>query len=461
MARAATVAFGASLVIALTPIAAMAAPPNISVNDVSVAEGDSGTVDLVFTVSYGGPATTVTVDYTTADATATAGVDYTAASGVATIGPSKSTTVTVIVDGDLIDELDETFELNLSNNSSGNLTDPQGIGTITDDDLAPNVSVDAPTAGEADGTLTYTLSLDAPSSFDVTVDHATADGTAVDGEDYMGAGGTATILAGDTAATVDVAVLDDLVYEGDEDLTLTMTNPSNATLGTDVGTGTIADDEPFPELSIDDVATAEGDAGSVTATFTVTLSQVSATDVTADVASADVEATDGVDYAGVATTVTVASGDTAATVDVSVLGDTIDEATETYTVDLANGSGATIADAQGVGSITDDDATPTTVTARLRKTKTTVVSKGLLEPSVAGLKIKVSFQRKVSGTWQVVATKTVTVSKLGDRDGDTLTDAAYKAAFTRPTKKGSYRFVARFLGNATYLASSATKGFTL
>jgi uncharacterized repeat protein (TIGR01451 family) len=118
---------------------------NISISDVTVTEGDAGTVAANFTVTLSAAnAQNVTVQYATADNTAVAPGDYTAV-GLTTLTftPGQvSKIVTVNVAGDLVDEVNETFFVNLSNASaSGNITDAQGIGTITDDDPKSNLGV--------------------------------------------------------------------------------------------------------------------------------------------------------------------------------------------------------------------------------------------------------------------------------------------------------------------------------
>ena len=108
-------------------------------------------------------------------------------------------------------------------------------------------------------------------------------------------------------------------------------------------------------LSIDDVTITEGDAGAVTATFTVTLSDVSPDTVTVDYATADGTAVAPGDYSAAGGTLTFLPGETTQTVTVDVNGDALDEEDETYTVDLTNAVNATIDDGQGMGTITDDD----------------------------------------------------------------------------------------------------------
>lgn len=118
--------------------------PYLSINDVVVQEGNSGTVNAVFTVTLSKISQeTVTVDYTTGDGTATSGNnDYTAVSGQLTFLPGEtSQPVSVAVNGDIIDESNETFFVTLSNAVNAPLGDSEGSATITNDDGATTVTV--------------------------------------------------------------------------------------------------------------------------------------------------------------------------------------------------------------------------------------------------------------------------------------------------------------------------------
>ena len=114
-------------------------------------------------------------------------------------------------------------------------------------------------------------------------------------------------------------------------------------------------DDPLPELSIDDVTLAEGDSGTVTATFTVTLSAPSDQIVAVAFATADDTASAPDDYLPAVGPLLFAPGETTQPLSVTVNGDTLDEANETYFVNLSEPLNATIADGQGLGTITDDD----------------------------------------------------------------------------------------------------------
>ncbi len=110
--------------------------PSLTISDASVSEGNSSTVNAVFTVTLANPnGTSVSVNYATANGTAQAGQDYTSTSGSLSFsGSTTSRTVSVVVQGDTADETDETFFVNLSSPSNATLADGQGLGTIRDDD---------------------------------------------------------------------------------------------------------------------------------------------------------------------------------------------------------------------------------------------------------------------------------------------------------------------------------------
>ncbi len=124
-------------------------PYTLSINDVVVTEGDAGTTNAVFTVTLS-PASTsnVTVDYAIANDTTTAS-DYDTASdsdggtpGTLTItAGNTSGTITVPINSDTTVEPDETFFVNLSNAANADIGDDQGVGTITNDDETPSLTV--------------------------------------------------------------------------------------------------------------------------------------------------------------------------------------------------------------------------------------------------------------------------------------------------------------------------------
>ena len=337
--------------------------PALSIDDVTVTEGDGANVNANFTVSLGAPSgRLVTVDFSTADGTATAPGDYQTGNGTVSFPAGQTTQpVSIQVNGDLLDEIDEDFLVNLSNATNGVITDPQGTGTITDNDPLAALAVNDVTVTEGDaGTVSanFTVSLNTPSGRPVSVDYSTASGSATAPADYTAAAGTLNFAAGQTTRQATVQVNADLLDEDDETFTVNLSGAVDASIADSQGVGTITDNDPLPTLSVNDVTVTEGNSGTTSAVFTVTLGAISGRPVTVDFTTADSTATSPTDYAATSGQLTFAPGQTTRTVTVLVNGDLIDEGTETYFLNLTNPGNATIADNQGGGTIIDDDGEP-------------------------------------------------------------------------------------------------------
>ena len=110
--------------------------PTLSINDVSISEGNSGITNAQLTVSLSAPSSqTISVSFATSDGTAISGSDYITTIGTITFAPSETIkTVIVPVNGDLNIESDETFFVDLSNPTDILITDSHGIVTIINDD---------------------------------------------------------------------------------------------------------------------------------------------------------------------------------------------------------------------------------------------------------------------------------------------------------------------------------------
>src|SRR5438105_5439434 len=109
-----------------------------------------------------------------------------------------------------------------------------------------------------------------------------------------------------------------------------------------------------PSVSIDDVTVTEGNTGTTSASFTLTLSYAYGTPITVHYQTADVSATAPSDYTAASTDVTFAAGVTSMTIPIAVTGDRTPEPTETFKVNLTT-SDAFIGNGQGVGTILDDE----------------------------------------------------------------------------------------------------------
>ena len=196
--------------------------PALTVADVTVNEGNSGTTTAQFTVALSVPATVpVTVAYTTADGSARAGSDYTAMSGTLTFPAGTATQVIpvpIVADTDV--EGDETFSLILSAPTNATLGRAQASATILNDDV-PIVSIADASIVEGD---TGTSNL-ASYRHALAAEHEDDHGQLRDGKrhgrggrDYTAASGTLTFPAGTTTQTITVPVAGDTTVEATKPL---------------------------------------------------------------------------------------------------------------------------------------------------------------------------------------------------------------------------------------------------
>ncbi len=332
--------------------------PALSVNDVKISEGNSGTKNLSFTVNLAGASgRIVTVDYESIAGSATPGSDYTPFSGTLAFNPGQNTKyVTVVLIGDAVPEPDETFVLQLSNPSGAIFLDAAGTGTIQNDDVSLTIG-DASVAEGDSGIdeLAFPVTLSTAVDFEVRVNYATGGGNASSGSDYIGAGGTLVFAPGQTTQAINVLVLGDIRNELDETFQLNLTNPIGVLLADGQGIATILDDDPLPAFSVADASMVEGNAGTRTLNFTVSLSAPSGKTVTVQYATADGTATAGSDYVSKSGTLTFLAGSTSQGVSVTVNGDTAAELNETVRLTISNPANATLGDSEANGKILDDD----------------------------------------------------------------------------------------------------------
>ena len=332
------------------------APPELRIAPGSLSEGADERL-MRFAVSLDrASGHTVTVRYATADLTAAAGTDYTPASGTLTFEPGQALTRTVAVPivNDALDEPDEQFTVTLSAAVHATLAGGRTTtGTIADDDEAPKLTIAHASLSEGAGVMKFAVSLDPASGHTVTVRYATADGTATAGADYEAESGTLTFGAGSTQHTVAVPIVNDALDEPDEQFTVTLSAAVHAMLaGGRTTTGTIADDDEAPKLTIAHASLSEG-AGVMK--FAVSLDPASGHTVTVRYATADGTATAGADYEAESGTLTFGAGSTQHTVAVPIVDDQVSEEMETFMVTLSDPERATLSETTATGTITDDD----------------------------------------------------------------------------------------------------------
>ena len=288
--------------------------PGISIGNVSVTEGNTGTVNANFVVTLSNPSSSViTANYATADGTAVGGVDYTIGTGVVSFAAgTTSRTVAVPVIGDTLDEPNETFVVGLGSPVNATIATAQGTATIVDND-ARTVDQDTVTSTVTEGdtdavNAVVNVTLSAASSFPVTVNYATTAGTATAGSDYIAAAGTLTFAPGTTTQPVTVSIAGDVVNEANETLNVDLTIPVNATIADSRGVITIAENDPLPTIAVADISVVEGNTGTKTTSFTFTLSAASSRAVRFTYATADGTATAVTDYTARSGTLTFNAG---------------------------------------------------------------------------------------------------------------------------------------------------------
>ncbi|MBL3600923.1 MAG: aggregation factor core protein MAFp3, isoform C, partial [gamma proteobacterium endosymbiont of Lamellibrachia anaximandri] len=340
---------------------------------------NAGTLDLsnaTVTLSEGGPAITVTVDrtggsdgtvtvdYATADVTATAPGDYTALNGTLTFLEGEiSKTLTLTPTNDATWEPSEEFTLTLSNVVDATLgTQTSTTVTITDDDTRTSgtlaLSSASATLSESGPAITLTVDRTGGSDGTVSVDYVTVNGTATAPGDYTALNGSLTFLNGELSKTLTLTPANDATWEPSETFTLTLGNVVDASLGLSTTTVTIADDDTRNAgtlaLSTATESVAENAAGGIT----LTVSRTGGTDgpVSVDYATANGTAASPGDYTATSGTLNFLHGETSKTIPLTLTNDTTWEPSEEFTVTLGNVVDATLGTQTSTTvTITDDD----------------------------------------------------------------------------------------------------------
>ena len=237
----------ATLLLLATSVDVAAQQPSISVRDVVVVEGNSGTTQATFVVALSGASSqSVSFSFATTNGTATAGSDYTAASGAASFAPGEvEKPVVVLVSGDTVDEVQETFFLDISNVQNATVSSNRGTGFIVDDD-GPTVSINDVSVTEGNsGTkaATFTLTLSGPSVESIAVRAITTPGTATASSDYNSINVVIIFQPGTVTGTFDVGIIGDTNLESNETFSVNLSEPFATTIADGQGVGTILDDD--------------------------------------------------------------------------------------------------------------------------------------------------------------------------------------------------------------------------
>lgn len=341
--------------IMLSPMVA-GAQIRLTVDDVSVVEGDSGTRVAIIVVRSSEPAPPggISFDAAIVDGTADS-ADYDRPPGFRgeiSAGFSE-TEIGFAVYGDRLVEPDETFFMDLSNPAGADIEDARGVVTILTDDRLPTLTVDDAVAVEG-GSLQFVARLDIPAGpGGVSFDVATGDGTALADVDYARLSASRIVIPdGERMAVVPVETLTDALTEGEEFLQLDVSDVVGAEPGALQAKGTISDEAASrPVIDIADTSVIEGNSGVVQLIFQVTLSEAAAQTVSVDYRSDQHED----DIASTEGRLIFLPGETLKTLAVPVRGDTRVEPDIRISVELFDAVNAEIGEGDADGTVYNDD----------------------------------------------------------------------------------------------------------
>ncbi len=323
-------------------------PPTVAFS-VTTSNGSEATtpvtIPVTLSAAYG---QTVTVGYSVTGGNATSGgTDFTLASGTLTFAAGvTSQDISIAVVNDTRDETNETIQVTLASPTNSTLgTNTVHTYTIDDNDAAPTVAFTTTTSNGAESVASPTMAvtLSGASGLTTTVDYAVTGGTASgSGTDFTLAAGTLTFAAGVTSQNITLAIVNDVTTEVDETIIVTLSNPTNSTLGTNTAhTYTINDNDP-PTVAFS-ATTSNGSEATTPVTIPVTLSAAYGQTVTVGYSVTGGSATSGgTDFILASGTLTFTAGVTSQDISIAVVNDTVTELNETIVVTLASPTVATL-----------------------------------------------------------------------------------------------------------------------
>jgi hypothetical protein len=334
--------------------------PTVTIDDAVVTEGDSGTKNTAVTVRLSSPmSTALTLNWATRNVTAAAGLDYVAQVGRVVIpAGSNRAELPVAVLGDRVFEPDEFFDVLVSGPRNVRYLKTAARIRIIDNDPRPTVSIGDVTVAEG-AVATLRLQLSHASSTPIYVSVATRDQTASSLTDYVAVRQMIAIPAGQTWWPVSVATRHDLIDEHDETVNVLLTSATGAGILRGTATVTILDNDLPPIVSLTVPLIKEGNVAMTNVLATISLTSVSGLAVSVDVASADITGMKGIDYQFQNQTVTVPAGKLSVTIPIGIVGDQVDEPSESFQLTISNARNAALNKVTQVLCVIPDDDGPT------------------------------------------------------------------------------------------------------
>ena len=303
---------------------------------------------------------TVTAQLNFADGSAKAGQDFINTYQTLTFAPGQTElSLAIELIDDRIFELEETFDLVLSEPSEVRLPQPRTRLTVFDDDPQPTLSIRAAALSEGEA-IEAELKLDAPSSQQVSLTYALTSDTAREGQDFLAQRGTVIFEPGQTLRTLRLTALQDEIDETEETALFTFVSVNNARIPTVSVPIKIIDGNEHPTLTLTSVSTLE-DTPNGGILFELSLSHPSASALALTYATEDETAVSGQDYVAATGRLVFEPGQRNKTLRVDLIDDALFEGDETFALSIAFEEGPpenNPAQPQRVLAQIEDDETP-------------------------------------------------------------------------------------------------------
>jgi hypothetical protein len=321
----------------------------------------------------GGAVGAVTVNYATNGGSATPGTDYTPVSGTLKFNESetsKSFTIPVMDDG--VYGNDKIVFLNLTSPTGG-----ASIGlnaatlTIAEADGIPTVQFNTSIykVNENCSIVSTNVTLNGTATLNITINYGTSSGTATSGSDFTATSGTLTFKPGDHSKFINISIINDSVYEPDQNFTITLSNPSsNVIVGSPgIATVTIKDDDSAPSIQFQSQSYNASEGGSL-ATINVMLSAPSEVPISVNYTTTDGTAIAGINYTQSSGVLQFASGSAIASFNVPIIDNYVINGNTSFNVSLGKPTGGASLGSltKAVVNIIDDDQIAT-ITLNLSK----------------------------------------------------------------------------------------------
>lgn len=333
--------------------------PAVAIQEVSLTEPETGTIQAVLECTLAHPSTTpVTVNYRTVNGTATAPEDYQAAQGVVRFAPGETRqTISIVVRDDALAEATEFLEVLLEDPVGATLLRDRARVTVLDRDVESfSVNTDPLAEGSSGSPVArFRVLLSGPTFAETSVRFHTEDGTAREGVDYVPLSGTLVFPPGTTERVVEVPVVADQVAEASEEFRLVLTDPTLASIATHSATVTLLDDDPEPIIQVEDIVAPECTGQRGEAWFTLRLSSRTDQPVRVTYRTTDGTATGDADFTFTEGIAEFTRSAGVATIRVPLACDGVDEPAEFFNLRLADAENALLLRSNVRAQIIDSD----------------------------------------------------------------------------------------------------------